>query len=189
MEVTWPHNTVTRYMMRDMVASRESLDDKVEFVKKLFLIRNPQVANLKFNYDTETQSLDLSSNPRLDNIDPLATLPLKKLNLSNCAVHDFSALKGKKIEELNLSGTAVTDIKKLQLRKLRHLDISSTKYEQLQTLKGLPLESLDMRNCAVRYLSPLNSLKKLRFVILSKELYNGEEIKSLIMEVKFSTQK
>ena len=186
MEITWPHNTVTRYMMRDMVASRSSLESKVQLVKKLLIIRNPQITELNFHFQAETLSLNLSSNPRLDNIDPLATLPLRKLDLSKSAVHDFSALKGKSIEELNLSGTAITDIRELKLKKLRYLDISSTKYEKLSSLLNLPLEFLDMRNCAFRYPSQLNQLKKLKTVILSKEIYTADEIKALKMKVNLS---
>ena len=119
-------NTVVKYMMEDVFAQPMSISERVRLVKEILLIRNPEIQDIKFEYNHDTRSLSLKGNQSLTNIDPVKFLPVKKLNLEGTAVTSLERIKGLKLLSLNVSKTYIADISELSKMPLKELDISHT---------------------------------------------------------------
>jgi len=101
-------------------------------------------------------SLDLSGNRQLQDLSPLASLPLVSLDLRNTLVSDLTPLHGSPLRELNVENTRINTFNAFQgLTRLRKLalapvvlgaDFSVTPGRildgNLEPLSSLPLESL-----------------------------------------------
>jgi len=101
-------------------------------------------------------SLDLSNNRQLQDLSPLASLPLVSLDLRNTLVSDLTPLHGSPLRELNVENTRINNFNAFRgLTRLRKLavspivlgaDFSVTPDRildgNLEPLSSLPLESL-----------------------------------------------
>lgn len=138
-------------------------------------------------------SMDLSQNPYLKNMEPLGALrELKYLNISNTEINDLSSVRYatklhtiiannsaisdlsvfpyfKEIRNVELRNTPVTDISPLiSLSDLKSLDLSSTpivNFESIGELEGL--HWLDLSNTAFSSLQLLSKLSQLESLNLS----------------------
>ncbi|HEY0653859.1 MAG TPA: leucine-rich repeat domain-containing protein [Chryseosolibacter sp.] len=145
---------------------------------------------------TSIETLDLTGNKYIQNIEPLGQLvglknlslaetnitdltPIRnltglvRLDLSDTKVEDLTALKySSNLSKLDLSNTGVADIAVIEkMTLLDTLDISHTKvfdFTQLNFLSNLV--SLDASNTQLAYLSPIEKLTTLRSVDVSNTL-------------------
>lgn len=96
------------------------------------------------------------SDPAIEDVNPLAGLPLQRLELLECHVTDISPLEGMPLRVLGLERTDVRDISALKGMPLVELSLSHTMVEDLSPLKGAPLQKLYLVNTKVTDLSPLS---------------------------------
>jgi serine/threonine protein kinase len=120
-----------------------------------------------------------SSLGQLVNISPLASLPIRHLNLADTGVSDLTALRdmplvslnvtrtkilgikeleGLPIESLDISGTRVTDLTPVRLLPLKNLQLNDLRIESLAALEGLPLESLGLHSSPITDIGPLRGM-------------------------------
>ena len=117
----------------------------------------------------------------IEDISPLAGLPLRGLDLARCHITDISALRGAPLMELYLEDTGVEDIGplagmplvKLYLSNspvedlgplkdcgsLKDLNLVGTKVSDLGPLKGMGIEMLWLTDCPVSDISPLQTVR------------------------------
>jgi hypothetical protein len=86
------------------------------------------------------------NDPAVDDIGPLAGLPLMAVDLSQSAVTDISPLQGKQLRAVYLSNTDVADI---------------------SPLRGAPIQELNLLRTKVRDLSPLSEMRSLQMLWLN----------------------
>ena len=134
----------------------------------------------------------------VEDIGPLAGMPLVKLYLSNCPVADLGPLKGcDSLKELNLVGTKVSDlgplkgmgvemlwltgcpisdIGPLQTVRLVSVTLADTKVSDLGPLKGHPtLRRLHIAGTDVTDLSVLQWLQLTRLIFTPNRIKTGIE--------------
>ena len=142
------------------------------------------------------ESLDLSGNQYITDIEPLAQLSslqilnlsetnisdlspirnlteLVELDFSNTNLDDISALKySDKLTRLKFSHTPVSDISVLErMTKLEQLDISKTSVSDFDVLANLiSLKTLTVEGTGIDNLSPIDSLTNLTDLNLSRTL-------------------
>jgi hypothetical protein len=100
--------------------------------------------------------LDLA-NTRVRDLRPLAGLPLSTLGIGGTPVQDLSPLQGAPLEELSAPGTKVADLRPLAGMKLRQIDLSRTPVTDLSPLRGMPLRFFVARDTGIRDLAPVCS--------------------------------
>jgi len=114
--------------------------------------------------------IDISGNPGLTTLDPLAKLSsLKTVSISNTPVTDLMPLRNlNQLEELDISGTQAASLEPLRYSNhLRSLKMKKTAVTSLNVLSGLTgIEILDFSGNNIDSLQPLAGLiamKDLRF--------------------------
>ena len=105
--------------------------------------------------------------PAIEDVSPLAGLPLERLELMGCPTSDISPLKGMPLRVLGLEQTAVRDISALKGMPLVVLSLSHTRVDDISPLAGAPLEELYLVRTKVTDLSPLAGMKHLRSLWLN----------------------
>lgn len=80
----------------------------------------------------------------IKNIQPLAGLPLRALDLGMTQVDDLTPLVGMKLERLDLENTSVASLAPLQGMPLQILKMQKTKVTDFSILKGMPLKQLNV---------------------------------------------
>ncbi len=99
--------------------------------------------------------LDLSGMP-IEDLQPLAGIPLTRLWLESTRVKDLAPLSGMPLEDLRLSNTPVADLSPLRRMPLKTLRLSRCpNLGDLSPLAGAPLEELNLLGTPVSDLSPL----------------------------------
>ncbi len=106
-------------------------------------------------------AVDLSGAEKLENIQPLAGLPMA---------------------ELNLSRTSVKDLDPLETMPLRKLNLAHTPVEDLGALLGKPLKTLKIHGTSIRDLSVLSPLITLKTVTFPDEAEPKKALKNLDVE-------
>lgn len=155
------------------------------FKRRLSIVDSVDLDDIKDM--TSLQELDLSGNPYIQSIEPLAGLNnLKLLNLANTSVADLTPIRNlTELIELNLAGTKVFDLAPLRYNsKLARLNINRTDVrsvavlEKMQAIQNLQMEytdvidfdpiaalpalqNLDMEGTQLASLSPIESLTSL----------------------------
>ena len=121
--------------------------------------------------------LAIHSAENIQDIRPLAGLPLKTLSLLRAEIKDFTPLTGMPLETLTLNnwkgdkldsfpdlkelrslGLSYSSIKSLlpfRRLKLKSLSVNNGRMDKLDGIEGFPLETLSIRNCPVEDLSLL----------------------------------
>jgi hypothetical protein len=114
---------------------------------------------------TQIDSLDISNNHYVLNLDPLGRLSdLKYLNASHTNIHDLSALRNlTELRDINLSNSKVDDISPLRYAiNLQNLNISHTPVKDISVLEKLiTLTTLEMKHAAVNSFEPVENLSGL----------------------------
>jgi Leucine-rich repeat (LRR) protein len=95
------------------------------------------------------------SDPAIEDIRPLAGLPLSKLDLHGCHVSDIRALEGMPLVVLDLSNTGISDIRVLKGMPLAMVYLENTRVADISALAGAPLIELYLSQTPVADISPL----------------------------------
>lgn len=99
--------------------------------------------------------------PAIEDISPLAGLPLQALDLAGCHVTDIRPLEGMRLGILYLEDTGVGDLSPLKGMPLVELRLNHTRVEDISPLRGAPLEQLYLAGTRVTDLSPLGEARLL----------------------------
>ncbi|MFH1918655.1 MAG: leucine-rich repeat domain-containing protein [Planctomycetota bacterium] len=103
----------------------------------------------------------------IEDLSPLAGLPLERLELMGCRVRDLSPLAGMPLRVLGLEQTEVRDIGPLKGMPLSVLSLSHTQVDDISALAGSPLEELYLVRTKVTDLGPLAGMRQLRSLWLN----------------------
>jgi Leucine-rich repeat (LRR) protein len=108
--------------------------------------------------------LSLANCKDLSDLRPLASLPVKTLDLLGTKVSNLEPLgKMRTLMELNLDATKVQDLVALRGLQLLRLNISHTEVTDIAPLDGMPLEEVRLDYTGVSDLTPLSRTTRLRF--------------------------
>ena len=117
---------------------------------------------------------------QVDDISPLKAMPLRSLDLSNTRVADLSALKGMPLTRFEAPRTRATNITVLTGMKLVSLNLAHTRIASLAPLKAAPLRFLQLEGCTnVTDLSALAECKQLESITLPLGAKNLDALKQL----------
>ncbi len=83
------------------------------------------------------------SDPAIEDISPLAGLPLYRLDLPGCHISDVTVLKGMKLGQIDLSNTAVSDISVLAGMPLDRAYLNKTRIKDSSALSDIPFQHTD----------------------------------------------
>jgi Leucine-rich repeat (LRR) protein len=108
--------------------------------------------------------LDLSYQPLVSDLSPLAHTRLREFAVMYSRVRDLSPLKGLPLEHLGILGTQVSDLTPLQnMQSLKSLDLVQTPVKDLSALKGLRITNM---RCSWTQIKDLSALQGLRLTWL-----------------------
>jgi internalin A len=106
--------------------------------------------------------------PAIEDVSPLAGLPLRGLDLARCHVTDIRALEGMPLTELYLEGTGVQDIGALKGMPLVKLYLSDSGVDDISPLRGAQrLQELNLVGTKVSDLGPLRGMRRLELLWLT----------------------
>jgi tRNA A-37 threonylcarbamoyl transferase component Bud32 len=148
-----------------------------------FRARYPKWAE-KLDVAPESQraALDLSSS-QIEDLTPIATLPLWDLALTNTAVKDLSPLTSMHLTSLTLSDCRnIDDLSPLDGMPLKRLNVSGTKVSDLSPLHGMKLVELDLGRTRVQDLSPLAEMPLQILVLFETRVDDLTPIRGLPLE-------
>ncbi len=137
---------------------------------------------------------------QLDDLTPLAGMPISQLNLSgskimdiqilrempliqvyltDTRIRDLSPIKGKPITQLHLVQSEVADLSPLAGMPLVQLSITKSPVRDLTPLKGAPITKLDLSGTQVDNLSVLASMKLTEVTLNDLPLSDATPLKGL----------
>jgi Leucine-rich repeat (LRR) protein/tRNA A-37 threonylcarbamoyl transferase component Bud32 len=99
--------------------------------------------------------LEAANNPKLQDLSPLADMPMTFLDLTGTGVVDLSPLKNCPLDLLNCSATTVHDLTPLRGIRLKYVYLDGTRVADLSPLKDAPLKIVWCHGTQVSDLSPL----------------------------------
>jgi len=111
---------------------------------------------------TKSGSLQMYLNKQNDDITVLRHFKkgfFTKLSITDAPITDLESLAELKIRELNLSGTRVGRLSQLKNPELETLILAESRFQNLSDLKGRTLKKLDISQCPIQDLSPLLYIK------------------------------
>jgi len=173
-------------MVHKIVYSNISLDNRINFCKKVILMRNPHKKKraLKFNFNEETGHLDISGTTWLRYCLCLQNFPAKSINASKTGIFNTIGFKSQKLTSLDISSTNIIELKTLENKNLKVLKVANCGIPNLSPLYGSPLEILDIRNTGIRSLNFFNEFKNLKEVHVNKGQFNSSFISKLPPKIK-----
>ncbi len=105
------------------------------------------------------------NDPAIEDIGPMAGLPLMMLDLTGCHITNIDALKGMSLMVLYMGETGVSDLGPLNGMPLRELHVNQTPLEDLTPLKGAQaLQNLNISDSRVKDLEPLEGMPQLKML-------------------------
>jgi Leucine-rich repeat (LRR) protein len=119
--------------------------------------------------------LEVHNNPDLRDLSPLRGMPLEHLNLNHAKVTDLSPLAGSRLNFLSLWECPVSDLGPLRSLPLNNLTIASAPVRDLGPLAGMKLNHLAIQNTRVDDLSPLRGMP-LKTLTHDFRLWRDEEV-------------
>jgi Leucine-rich repeat (LRR) protein len=90
---------------------------------------------------TELEELDCSWTS-VEDLSPLANLPLKSLHCANTRVHNLAPLQNVALVELDVTGTPVADLTPLKGKPLALIRINQTRVHDLSALHNAPIKDI-----------------------------------------------
>jgi Leucine Rich Repeat (LRR) protein len=129
--------------------------------------------NPKFEGELVTQGDDQTliavglNDPAIEDISPLAGLPLRMLDLSECHIADISPLAGMPLQALALENTGVADIGALKGMPLVRVYLAGSRVTDLGPLEGSLLTELNLLGTQVKDLKPLAKMRSLKMLWLN----------------------
>ncbi len=122
-------------------------------------ISNCKIYDLKPLANKPLHTLLAAENP-ISKVDILATLPLKRLDLSGTKLADLEVTRlMPQLQDLSVARTAITDLSPLVHCDLFKLDIAHTKVMSLEDVSTLYLTELHIQNTEITDLSPLKDMQ------------------------------
>jgi Leucine-rich repeat (LRR) protein len=125
-------------------------------------------------------SLDISGNQFIQNLDPLTALKdLRTINISNTKIEDLSPLRySRELKKIDASNSIVLNISSLQyFENLTSLNLSSSEVIDISILSRLKkLTSLNLSNTLVTDFSSLAELKSLKSIDLSNTSFSRTQL-------------
>ena len=129
----------------------------------------------------------------LNDLSPLAGMPLKNLWLKDCPVEDISPLAGMPLEQLSLMNTKITSIETCRsMPSIGILWLRDTQVSDLEPLSDVDIPSLDVQGTPVSDLAPLagkwtlkrlniadsavSDLRPLAGLLLTRVIFNTSKI-------------
>ncbi len=129
------------------------------------------------------QILELAENYRLTNIDALASMPLRELDICKTAVQSISSLSGCPIEQLLMIETQVRDLSPLRGRPLHTLAVNGSRVCNLTPLSRLPLRALYVAGTCVSNIEALAGLPLRTLVIDNTEVVDIAALKGVPLKM------
>jgi Leucine-rich repeat (LRR) protein len=130
------------------------------FKSKLKLTDNVQLGDIK--NITAIQQMDLSNNPYIQSIDPLAQLlTLRQLDISGTSVSDLTPIRNlTELVELQAANTAITDLQPLKYSShLEILNLSNTRVNNIAVVERMTnLKKMNLSGTPVTDFAPLVAL-------------------------------
>ena len=117
--------------------------------------------------DGQNISVVVLNDPAIQDISPLAGLPLHALDLRGCHVIDIGPLEGMRLGVLALEETGVRDISALKGMPLVELYLNNTRVDDISPMEGAPLEKLYLPGTRVTDLGPLGEMRNLHSLWLN----------------------
>jgi len=158
------NRTPANFHSAEAVPTAPSIDDPVtkrwEQLLDDLRTRNPEFDAEHAGYEPaegKLAALQLDDT-KLQDISPIAGLPLKFLSLKNCPVSDVAVIKGMPLEQLALEETQVSDLSPLSGMPLHSLWLNGAPVSDLKPLEGLPLTSLNLLKTMVTDVTPLRGM-------------------------------
>ena len=108
--------------------------------------------------DMPIARLDISGNAITD-LGPLADMPLAQLNCSGNRIADLGPLRTRKLERLFCNGNLITDLSAITDMPLLSCDANYNQIHDLRPLSGMPLRNLKLTGNAIADLKPLGDLR------------------------------
>ena len=156
------------------ICANKTIDEKLAFTQKLLNEKKNKRNVPKLSYNTNEQSLKLSSS-ELKNLSFLSALNIKYLDLSGTTINNLKGIQVFALESLDISRTKVNQLGALQGMNLKKLNLSYCPFNDLKQLKNLSVESLDLRGIRIANTKALMSARNLKTVILTKSLVPKHE--------------
>lgn len=124
------------------------------------------------------------NDPAIENISPLAGLPLYVLDLHDCHISDVSVLQGMKLGKIDLSNTGVSDISVLAGMPLQVGYFNKTRIKDSSPLAGAPLEQVDFSDAPLENVeglkgAPMGTLYLVNTKVKSVEPLRGGNLQSI----------
>ncbi len=144
----------------DEIKSQEELEAALK-------AKNPRFSGpVGVGYDREGVFYVEINDPGVEDISPLARLPLKQMPrvniyLEQTAVKDISVLEGLPLWKLYLTNTPVSDLSALKgLRtKMKEFNAIGSKVTDLSPLEGLDVEMIWLSECPISDIGPLQNVR------------------------------
>jgi len=133
------------------------------------------------------RSLDMS-NTKISDINHLANAPLEMLDAFNSDINSLPRFIHPNLSYVSVAKTKVNNIKSLFGQPLKELRIHTTLINDITALRDMPLERLDMEKLESIDLTPLESCKSLREIILPKK-YTGLDVLRTLPNLKRISEK
>jgi serine/threonine-protein kinase len=122
--------------------------------------------------------LDVSNNTILD-LSPIASVPLTTLICRSNIIKKLTALHGMKIVHLDLSGNIIADIGPLSGMPLQSLSLVHNQIRDIVGLAGLKLTSLDLSQNPIHDISTLKGMPLERLAMLGCEVQDVSALAGL----------
>ena len=156
----------------------KDIDKKAELIKAELRFRNKELKkiNLSMKIIDDYYYIDLSNNSKLHTaliLEKLGPVNVKKLDISNTAIKDLTALKYMKIEEFHVRNSGKFHMKDFS-NYYTYLNAEGSKTDFSKYLTNKPIEYLNIHNSPFSNYNVLNSLKKLRTLIITKDKLPAE---------------
>ncbi|MCM8542934.1 MAG: protein kinase [Lentisphaeraceae bacterium] len=143
---------LTQYLIFRETYERNSLEDRAAFCKAALLVLNKKVTDINFNFEETNYSLDLSGNEQLENLYPIRTMRIQRLNINGCkSIKSFKYLKELPLLELSAANSSLDDkgFRYIESKVINNLDISNCNISRLKPIINMPLKTLNISGIAV----------------------------------------
>lgn len=141
----------------------------------------PRCTRSGFSMDAEgrVRLEGLAGRSDVMDLEPLAGMPISRLDLSRTRVVDLSPLKGMPLVWLDLAGTQVRNLEPLVGIGITRLNLAGTPMEDLGPLSHMPLDELDLTGTKAVDLGPLANSPLQSLDLTGTPVDNLESLKEL----------
>lgn len=178
--------TTFSLLLHNIIYSDISLNERLELCQYVIGLRNKRTTQdvFNFNYDPQTQSLDISNNPWIKIALCLRNFPAKKINASNTSINHGNNFMSPHLEYLDISNTQIVELKSLKCKNLKSLNISGNIIHNLDPLEQYPLISLDISYTPIKYLNFVPKIPTLKQITIKKKQFSRAQLKWLRPDIE-----